>query len=454
MIIRSLRTRLLLVVGTIVVVMLAAVGVFSSYTVKREFDRFLVKQASDRGFSAVGLLEEHYTRVGSWKGVEPLLARMYKEHFRRTILADARGRVIAVYPPQLREYAIRIDPNGDLTMSRESPRERMKLRGGAMPIRGSGATVFLLPGDEARFALQRSFRFSLDRWLIVGLVGAAFAALGVTLMMLRRVFAPVDALTKGARALASGRLDARVPVGGDDEVGELARAFNAMAEGLERNERARRNMVSDVAHELRTPLTNIRVQLEAVQDGVVEPDAKLFASLEEDAATLARLVDDLQQLSLAEAGQLRLELAEVNVSALLDVAAGALARREKEVRIDAPQDLVIRGDARRLVQVLRNLIVNAVAHARSVIEVSAAREGDRVVIRVADDGPGIPAEHLDRIFDRFYRVDASRSRTTGGAGLGLAIARELVELHGGTIHAANRLEGGAMLTVSLPFISS
>jgi two-component system sensor histidine kinase BaeS len=271
------------------------------------------------------------------------------------------------------------------------------------------------------------FRASVDRRLIGGAVLAALLAIAVMMTLFRRVFAPVEELTAGARALADGKLDTRVKARGGDEVAQLATAFNSMAEALERNERARRNMVSDVAHELRTPLTNIRAQVEAVQDGVMVADEKWLASIEEEALLLARLVEDLQQLSLAEAGQLRLELAEVEVAELVERAITRLAF--PGLTRDVPPGLVVRVDARRMVQVLRNLLVNAIAHASHTVHVSASANE----IRIADDGPGVPPEHVERIFDRFYRADASRSRTTGGAGLGLAIAKELVELHGGTI---------------------
>jgi two-component system sensor histidine kinase BaeS len=202
--------------------------------------------------------------------------------------------------------------------------------------------------------------------------------------------------------------------------------------------------VSDVAHELRTPLTNVRVQIEAARDGIVKADEKFLASIEEDAAALSHLVDDLQQLSLADAGALRLELAEVNVRELVERVAG------RDVVVDVADDLVVRADARRIVQVLRNLLANAAAFGRSAITISARREGDLVAITVADDGPGVPAEHAERVFDRFYRVDASRSRATGGSGLGLAIARQFVELHGGTISVS-----GSAFTFTLPaFINS
>jgi two-component system sensor histidine kinase BaeS len=310
--------------------------------------------------------------------------------------------------------------------------ETLRIHGMSLQFRGVG-TVYLLPPREKLPDEERALRFNVDRPLLFGLAAAALLAVAVMLTIFRRVFRPVEALTEGARALAAGRLDARVPVRGNDEVAELGRAFNSMAEALERNERVRRSMVSDVAHELRTPLTSIRVQVEGVQDGVLTPDAKWIASIAEDAAALAHLVDDLQQLSLADAGALRLELAEVSVAEIFERALHGLGAPGIEIAAHVPGDLVTRVDARRIVQVVRNLVVNALAYAAGAITVSAALVDGNVEIRVADDGPGVPPEHAERIFDRFYRADPSRSRTTGGAGLGLAIARQLVELHHGTI---------------------
>jgi two-component system sensor histidine kinase BaeS len=311
----------------------------------------------------------------------------------------------------------------------------MQVKG--MRVKVPAGTVYFLPPRERGPGASRTFRVAVDRWLLRGLAAAAVLAVLVMLTFFRRVFAPVEALTGGARALASGRLDARVDVRGDrnddDEIAELARAFNGMAEALERNENARRNMVSDVAHELRTPLTNIRGQIEAVQDGLVAPDAKFLESIAEDTALLARLVDDLQQLSLADAGRLQLEREDADLAAIVDRALSGLDTRGLRVTREIPPGLALRVDVRRVVQVLRNLLVNAIAHAATAIDVRAIDDGDRIEIRVADDAPGVPPEHAQRIFDRFYRADSSRSRTTGGAGLGLAIAKELVELHGGTI---------------------
>ena len=417
MIIRSLRWRLAASMVLIILTVVAAAGAFSTLRVTRELNEMLREQRRAESGAALRVLAA---------GGPDALRRAYEISGLPILVTDASKKVVARYPPELASYDVTFRRDGALALSRieEGRAEALQLRIAPSRVAGLG-DVYFLPKRGERPVL--SLRPAGHRWLIAGLAAAALLAMLVMLTIFRRVLAPVESLTAGARSLAGGRLDARVPVRGDDEVAELGRAFNSMADSLERNERARRNMVSDVAHELRTPLTNMRVQIEAAQDGLVPADARFLASIEEDAATLARLVDDLQQLSLAEAGQLRLEIAEVRVAELVERAAPAHVVR------DVPEDLVVRGDARRLVQVLRNLVVNALAHAQSRVEVRASRAGDGVEIRVIDDGPGVPDEHAERIFDRFYRVDASRSRATGGAGLGLAIAKQLVELHGGRI---------------------
>lgn len=426
MIIRSLRWRLTLAMLAIVAAMIVAAGVYSSLTVKHEFDRYLVRQRQSDANAAMAIV-----RAGGRARLQESIARASRDHGVRVVVFSDAGVLIARYPAELDRFSIVRRADGlDLTAKDNGRLESLIIRGSGQRVAGIGTVYFLPPPpSDAR----QSFRLSIDRWLLAGLGVAALLAVAVMLTIFRRVFRPVEELTAGARALAGGRLDARVPVRGNDEIAELGGAFNSMAEALERNERARRNMVSDVAHELRTPLTNIRVQIEGAQDGVIAADAKLLASIEEETTILARLVDDLQQLSLADAGQLRLELAEVSVAEIVERALSGLPTHERILTRDVDPSLVVRADARRLVQVVRNLVVNAIAHARTRVHVAAARVGERVSIRVEDDGPGVPPEHVDRIFDRFHRADPSRSRATGGAGLGLAIAKQLVELHGGTL---------------------
>jgi signal transduction histidine kinase len=423
MMLRSLRWRLVVAMTLIIAAVVIVAGAFSSLTVKREFDRYLIEKRHDSARAAARTL------LNAAPGaLHAALVRVHEQQGFQSVVFNARGAIIDRYPADVASYDIRLTPDGILHLTTRENGRFESLILNAPPVVVGDARVFLMPPREQRTV---AFRNTIDRRLIAGTSIAALLAIAVMMTLFRRVFAPVEALTRGARALARGKLDTRVPMRGRDEVAELASAFNGMAEALERNEKARRNMVSDVAHELRTPLTNIRAQLEAVQDGVMTADGEWLASMEEEAALLARLVDDLQQLSLAEAGELRLELAEVEVAELVERAVSGLAFRE--LACDVPRGLLVRADARRMMQVLRNLLVNAITHAASAIRVSASRVHDRIEIRVADDGPGIADEHAERVFDRFYRVDASRSRATGGAGLGLAIAKELIELHGGTI---------------------
>jgi signal transduction histidine kinase len=250
-----------------------------------------------------------------------------------------------------------------------------------------------------------------------------------------------------------------------------------MADGLARQERLRRNMVTDVAHELRTPLTNIRGYLEALRDGVARPEKALLASLHDEALLLNRLVDDLQDLALAEAGQLRLEPQRASLHEIADQAAGALRptleAKQLKLQIALPPDLPdVWADPERVGQVLRNLLNNAILHTppNGVIRVGAEHVGDwrlaigdhyapqslipslqsPIVVSVSDSGPGIAPEHLANVFDRFYRADRSRARATGGAGLGLAIVKQLVEAHGGRVWASAVPDQGACISFTLP----
>jgi len=448
----GLRARLFGAMALVLLGVLASVGLFTRATVRRELDHLLVRQDDAANARAVALLEAHFREHGSWDGAGPLLARIQTEERRRTLIVDGRGAVLARYPDELGAWTVAPRPEGGVALTRQAAGslQQLVLRG---PIaRTPGGDVYLLPVREPEPAagLPRS----IDRWLLPGLAVALLASLALTASVVRRVTAPVEALNAGARALAAGRLDARVPAARRDELGELARSFNAMAAALERNENVRRDLVSDVAHELRTPLAGARASIEAAQDGLVPADAAFLASLQEDVGSLARLVDDLQQLSLAQAGALRMQTADVPVAGLvgraLDAVRPEAARRGLSLRGEVPERLAARADADRLLQVVRNLVANALAHARAEIVVSAAERDGRVELRVADDGPGVPPEAAPRVFDRFFRADASRSRATGGTGLGLAIARQLAALMGGTLALENRPGAGATFVLTLP----
>jgi len=230
-----------------------------------------------------------------------------------------------------------------------------------------------------------------------------------------------------------------------------------MAADLEYAEQLRRNMVADVAHELRTPLSNIRGYLEAIRDGVIEPDAAAMRSLNEEASLLSRLVNELQELSLAEAGELKLVYQAEDITKLVNQAVlpwqRQVAAKEISLSLNLPDGLpLVSIDWQRANEVLHNLLENAVAHTPKggAIKVAADAKGKWIEVSVSDTGEGIPAEDLPHIFERFYRVDKSRARATGGSGLGLTIARRLVEAHGGTITVESKLGKGSRFSFTLP----
>lgn len=285
----------------------------------------------------------------------------------------------------------------------------------------------------------------------------------VSVAVSTRLVRPVRALTDAVRRMREGRGDSRVEVRDSGELGQLADAFNEMAEHLERLEKQRRAMVSDVSHELRTPLSNLRGWLEAAQDGVADLDRERMGMLVGETLLLQDIVDDLQDLALADAGKLRLSPEPVDAGALVEQvvdsqrlrAAGAGLRLVAEAGDEAGHeagDVVVVADRTRLVQVVGNLLGNALRHtpAPGTVTVRARRSGGEAVVEVADTGVGIPAEDLPHVFDRFWRADKSRNRRTGGSGLGLAIVRNLVELHGGSVAVESVVGEGTTFTVRLP----
>ena len=284
------------------------------------------------------------------------------------------------------------------------------------------------------------------------------ATVAVTLLAGRRLARPIHALTAAVQRMEAGDRSARVPVSGrrQDEVGRLSQAFNAMAVSMEENERQRQAMVSDIAHELRNPLTNVRGYLEGVQDGLVPLDESLVASLLEESTLLGRLVDDLQDLALADAGRLHLHAQPLDAADLVEqvTAAHRAAAAVAGVTIsaDVRPPVLIEADPGRLRQALGNLVGNALRYTApgGQVTVSAFAAGGQATLTVGDNGAGISPEHLPHIFDRFYRADPSRSRETGGSGLGLAITRHIVEAHGGSIDVESEPERGSTFSVRLP----
>ncbi|HEX7190330.1 MAG TPA: ATP-binding protein, partial [Thermoanaerobaculia bacterium] len=249
-----------------------------------------------------------------------------------------------------------------------------------------------------------------------------------------------------SRRMEGGDLSVRVEPSGGAQLEELAHSFNAMASSIDRNEELRRRMVSDVAHELRAPLTNLRCELESIQDGLTEATTERIGSLHDEVMHLSALVDDLQDLSLADAGKLEIDAQRVNLGAVVK----RVGAKRASMTFEGSDDVTVVADARRVVQILTNLVSNAVAAHATGIRIAWEAAGAEVVVRVIDDGSGIAPDQLPHIFERFYRVDPSRSRATGGAGLGLAIVEQLVRAHGGRVWAESTPGSGTTIAFTLP----
>ncbi|WP_299433519.1 ATP-binding protein [uncultured Meiothermus sp.] len=359
------------------------------------------------------------------------------------------------FPPELRELLllgkeirVRIEastsPDNPNPIFLVSPLDNPS----AVPVRIQPILRSRRPGLEAQ--LQQNL-------LIASLMATGLGAL-VALLFARRIARPIEAVSSAANRLAQGDLTIRIAdSGGQDETARLARNFNHMARSLEKLETERRAMIADIAHELRTPLTVMQGRLEAIQDGVMPLEMGEIDRLHNQTGLLARLVEDLRTLSLADAGRLTLELRRLDLVELVRNVATAfgasLEAKKIKLELNLPtRPRQIRADADRMTQIAGNLLANALAHTPEggVIAIAVFADDKTTTLRVSDTGPGIPPEALSKVFDRFYRSEASRSRATGGSGLGLSIVKALVELHGGTVAARNQPEGGAVFEVRLP----
>jgi signal transduction histidine kinase len=471
---RSLGFRLFAAVALVVVAAVAAVGLLAGRAARLEFDHFLTRAEEES--AAEGELDPLAERL------EAAYAHDGEAGLRRALDAwggaHPEGPHALLFPPDDGEPLSGLGLEGWL-LRRVAPQtlegERhdsegevvrvvlklgsQRLTSGERPL----GELYLLPVpfDGGHLPAEAAFRFSLDRWLFAAVAGVGLLSLALAAVTLRRLLSPVRELTDATRAFAAGELDHRVPVRRDDELGELAASFNTMAFSLARERELQRNMVSDTAHELRTPLTNLRCQIEALEDGLIEDGPAVVASLNEEVLQLQRLVEDLQELALADAGELRIAPIALRLGEEVRGAVGALRRGDRwpeadgaRIELDPALDRLPRvlADPARLRQILTNLLLNALDHTPpgGSIRISGRTRGEEIEVSVEDDGPGVPAEHLPHLFERFYRTDPSRQRATGGTGLGLAIVRQLVEAQGGRVSAENAAGAGARFTFAMP----
>ncbi len=448
---------------TFLVVIVAAVGTVAVLTGRATESAFrhyaLTRSGLWEGLTTQ--LAEYYEARGSWAGIQEVLAVGPDRG------KHVRGRDVGPRDPSLSTIGFRVvDAQGRVVADTEGPPQGTTSQAGlvdTVPIEVEGEVVgYLVPALRNRPAwpldtAQTAFLSRVRTTLWIGAAAALAIASIVGGLLFRSITAPLLELTAASEAIAQGDLAARADVRGQDEVAQLAEAFNAMAESLHRTEEARRNQTADIAHELRTPLTVLQGTLEAMLDDVYPTDRENLRAALTQTRTLSRLIEDLRILALADAGKLHLEKDAVDLAALLEGIVDAYQPSASEhgiaLALETPTDLpTIRADRDRLTQVMGNLFTNSLQYVPEGghVRVEAEPRDREVVVAVKDDGPGVSPQDLPHLFERFWRADPARRRATGGSGLGLSIARHIVEAHGGRMWAEETPGGGLTVAFSLP----
>lgn len=459
----SLRLQMFLAIALVSFVGLAALGLFSLRTVTLQVEELGPHpQRVDIGRIKL-LLDAAYRRNRSWAGIGPTLDTIGRAEHVRLVLVSKRSELIASSDPKLRAARFQLQPNGWLRItvgpgagaSSSNQQSEFSIRMQPVSVGDpshDGALLYALPAEPSAFGAPPPRVHAVRAIWVAVLVVALFATIAA-LALSSQILRPIDALTRAADHMSHGSFDARVSTKRKDEIGALAQAFNTMAENLQTTERLRKEMVADVAHELRTPLTHLTGRLEAIADGHMPLTPSVIVQIGDDVSLLTRLVGDLQDLALADAGQLHIAPQPTDLRDVIEGAVASYGSGHAPIAVDVPSPFPrVLADPARLNQIMRNLLSNALTHvaADGKVAVTATTDNRSARVTVHNDGPPLSDADLQLVFERFYRADKSRSRLTGGAGLGLAIVKQLVEAHGGNVWAENARPSGVSVSFTLP----
>ena len=461
----TIATRIFLSLTLVSVVILALNAVVTRWNFQRGFLDYVAEQEAETISGAAAELATMYQLEGGWETLRGN-PRRWNDLLRpddRRAPPDRRPsperRPGKPPPPDPLEFDRRIsllDANGEVivgpTLNRDAKR--------SVPILVDGQTVgFVTIAPRRRLSNPADQNFARQQERSIYLIAAVallFAAL-ISAILARQLTRPIRALASGARSIAAGHFNTRIQAAHSDELGDLAHDFNRLAETLERNRASRQRWVADIAHELRTPLAILRGELDAIEDGVRTFDTTTRKSLQAEVARLTKLVGDLHDLSVYDEGVLDYQSERVNIGALLDAVLDNAENRLRHAGIELtrqlPKETVeVLADATRLEQLFANLLENTVRYTDSPgsLHVTCSVDSSMVDLQFADSAPGVPDRLLGQLFDRLFRVSTSRSRDSGGSGLGLSICKAIVDAHGGTIQAMNSDAGGLLLRVRLP----
>ena len=461
MVFYSLRFRLLLAFAIVFIFSIGVVFFFVSRTAEIQIEKVEQLSSEIQTTRVERMFALYYIDRGNWAGIQPMTKQVAQVENARLILTDESGVVLA-------------DSNGDSISgvyttgtkhpvynssfpppTSNIPYPPMEHSGDITPVQIPQiiGEFYLVPLSAATTA---GLSQQINLFLLIGGFFVVVIAMIIVFILTRQITSPIQEVINAARKLGKGDLSQRVVVNGKGDVAELSTTFNSMAEGFERNEALRTSFIADSAHELRTPVSIIRGYLETIRKGIIKPNEATVNLLYGETMRLSRLIEDLQKLSISDAGQLKLDCQEVDIAELIsDAASAAIEAPEKgislktEVKGKLP---LVKIDPYRIMEVLHNLIENAVRYTGKggSVTISAWQGKNSIKISVVDTGEGIPPKDIENIFERFYRVDKSRSRVTGGYGLGLTIAKRYVEAHGGRITVQSELGKGSTFVFSLP----
>ncbi|MFP4588706.1 MAG: sensor histidine kinase [Candidatus Acetothermia bacterium] len=440
----ALRTRLLVGFVLIVGIAVGTVSYIATQSTKAEFGRYISRDQAERYEKLSLLLSQYFRTAEGWEGVQRVIDQIGDSYRERIVLTTPEGQVVGDSQDELRKQDIPDNWPGKI---------------GTLKLNNQAIGKLYIRSREST-PVEKSFLSSVNRSVLLGALVAGLASIVLAFLYSKKIAGPIKSITAASRKMKEGDLQQRVEVNSKDEIGELADSFNSMVASLEKQERLRKNMVSDVSHELRGPLSNIQGYLEALQEGLLEPEPEIINSLYQESLLLGRLTDDLHDLARAEAGQLQLEKQPVVLEDIIGDAVNSVVTRTTRDQIEICSDLssttMVRADPNRIGEVLRNLLNNAVRHSpeNETVTVSIERRAEEAVTHVIDNGEGIPSSELPHVFERFYRIDKSRNRSTGGSGLGLTIAREIVEAHDGEIWVESEVDKGSTFSFSLPLLEA
>jgi signal transduction histidine kinase len=467
--VRSITWKLIAAFIIVVIVSVGLTALLVSINTANEFQRYVSN--CDNAYTELvhQNLGKYYIQNDGWNNVQSYLQSQLKTKNQRLVLVDTGGRIIAdtdniEIGKKISETGLESPESitnsgrvvGDLYMSGCGSRAY----GQAMKVDMTCQDVPVLTNDE------QTFLSKINLYLWVAGIVAVVVALLLGLLLTKQITLPVRALTKGAQRVAGGDLKYQVKTDSKDELGELAVSFNQMAASLDKLEQSRKRLTADIAHELRTPLTVIEGTVDGMMDGVFKPDKEHLSWIKEQTALLTRLINDLRDLSLAESGQLKLNLDNIDVRDIVSrkISHVSVLTKKKNIglKLYADDELpLIKADAERIEQVITNLLSNAIRHtpAGGTITVTIQKaekdktdkaSRDFLQVSVNDTGEGISPEHLPFVFNRFYRVESSRYRESNETGLGLAIVKQMIEAHGGKVWIESTAGVGSTIFLLLP----